>query len=205
MEKFTFDTQIGQSVEKKLVMDGVAKGTFLVFPQIPFPDRAKMIQATINSIVSDEDYTPYHEHFALNFQLIRYYTDIEFPAAELEKLEDETDEAFKMRKAGVEITIAQQFIQRTNVVNTLQALIPDYEDIVSEVKAGIEFAKKRLARKSVWDDAGAKFANLLQALTDLVEASDLGSLISSLGVDLSALTQAAANLGEAAEAVDSAE
>lgn len=193
MEKFTFDTHFGQSVEKKLIMDGTSKSTFLVYPMIPFVDRARMIQSTIDSIVTDGEYLPYNEHLALNYQLIRYFTDIEFPEVEIEHLEDESDEDFAARKKNAEISIVFEFIQRTNVINVLQTIIVDYEDLVAEIHAGVEHAKQRTLRHSTWDDVGAKFAALLQTASDLIAETDTTELLSSLGLDLSALTQASAD------------
>ena len=189
MEKFTFDTRSGKSIEKKLVMDGTAKSTFLVFPMIPFVDRARMIQATVDSIVSDGDYLPYNEHFALNYQLIRYYTDIEFPEVELERADGESDESYAARQKGAELAIVFEFIQRTNVIDVLQALVIGYEDIVAEIQSGVEYAKQRMLRHSTWDDVGVKLGTLLQTASDLLANTDAAELISSLGLDLSALTQ----------------
>ena len=184
MEKFTFDMQCGKPVEQNLVLDHASKSTILVYPIISFRDRAQEIRNIIDSIVVDGEYVAHSYHLAMYYQLIRHYTDIEFPEVELEQGENESDEDFGVRKQNAALTTIFEFITRTNIVDILKSTIVDYDDLMKEIEHGVDYAKECSAKHTAWDGLGIKLSDFISNASDVIANSDLQTLLSTLGVNL---------------------
>ena len=194
MDTFNFESNVGKPVEIDLIFDGEKRGTFELSPVISFVDRAAAIQSVIDSVVDEYDFMPYNYNFALTYNLLPFYTDIAFPDVEIVDVEDETPEARQSRQRNANLSSAFDFLSRSNVTEALWANIPHFGELVEEVNAGIEFAKRKLLSNNSWNRVGDKINDLFGTLGEvLVDPDTLDGLLTAIN-----------NLGEAsAEANES--
>jgi len=180
MDSIQFDSNIGKPVEMNLIFDGEQRGKIQIMRMIPYGARADMIQSVIDSVVFDGMYHPYHFHFALGYQLILFYSDVILPDLELKKGDDESDEAFAARQNNASLSNAFEFMARSNILEMLRANIIGYGDLVDEIQAGIEFAKKKILNDTPLNRLGDKIQDLFDAARELVESEDVLSVLADV-------------------------
>lgn len=199
MESFTYDSVYGHAEDCKLMLDHKPQAMFKAYYMIPFYERAKMIQAVITSVVDDDTYMPYNYHFALAYQLIRFYSDIEFPEVQIEQEDGESDEAYRARKQNATMSSVFEFIKRSNVMEQLRNVIIDYDDIVAEVDEGIAFAKQRLLTNTPVNKIGDMALKFVGAFADEISTPENIAALREMTSKLASLSDLAAELNENAE------
>lgn len=172
MDNYTFESNVGKSKTVNLILDGEQSGTFLVYPIIPFVQRAMAVQSVIDSVADESDYMPYNYNFALTYNLLPFFTDLQFPDVEIPDIEDETEDERKARQRNANLTSAFEFIARSNVTEVLWANIPNFAELVEEINAGITFAKQKLLNNTTWNRLGDKILDLLDTASDVLSDPD---------------------------------
>jgi hypothetical protein len=115
---------------------------------------------------------PYNYNFALTYNLLPYFTDLQFPDVEIPDIEDETEDDRKSRQRNANLTSAFEFIARSNVTEALWANIPNFAELVEEINAGITFAKQKLLNNTTWNRLGDKILDLLDTASDVLGDPD---------------------------------
>ena len=154
---------MGLEDEKKIILAcGMNEDTveISVKPRLSLPERANMIQDILSMVfITSPDgavvYHPEFKKFALEYEIVNYFTDISLPV--------NSDKAW-------------EFLERTGIASRIAANTYVGE-IIAEANEMIEYRKQELLKRSKLDQVLDGLVDVLGAAQSKTENLDLGQII----------------------------
>ncbi len=125
-------------------------------------ERAMMVNDVINMIFIGSDseirYCPMFKKFAIEFNIVSYFTDIALPTG--------SDKAFK-------------FLERSGFVDRIIQALPEgyVSGIINDINEAIEYRKQELLKKSKFDELFDSVLSIVKALNDKTEKIDFPQIM----------------------------
>lgn len=170
MNEINFKSEFGTAKTFEYELDG-EQFEVLIAPIIPFDQRTMMINDMLDMMTVDGKYQPAYKNFAIDYNLLIYYTDVRFDSAEDNKI------------SADECSNIYEFIKRTGIIYDIIDTIYDYNDIIAEVNDAVDMLKNK--SDSPWNDIGDKISVLLD---DILNSFDNIGSVEELQTVLQSMT-----------------
>lgn len=165
-----FKITASKRLQEKVIafdIDGSEQIEVIINPNITLEERVSAITEAIEIVVDEQGiYSPFLKCFAVNYALLRLYSNIEL---------NDPETIFKLTYS-------------TEIIKAIENAVPEFEvkAIKEEIEAGINFKLQSVLKSSKWDDIADgiytiinKANNELESLKD-VDAAQVMEVIEKL-------------------------
>ena len=157
----SIEKAIDGAVEKTMIMtvgDGENAVEVPVKTRLSLSERADMVEDIVSMVFRSDKFAPYFKRFAMDYNLITYFTDIKLP--------NNAERIY-------------QFICDTGISQRIAEIVGlDYiGDIMREANELIEYRKATMVRRSKIDDVLSAITDVIKSLKEKTDGMDINQLV----------------------------